>query len=109
QLARFDIRSAPIVEWRWKVSSLIKGADNRIAGKEDSPVRLMFAFDGDKALLPIVDRAFFYMSEKVSGRELPYAMLQYVWANAIPVGTVIENPHTRRIRMLVVASGAGGV
>ncbi len=49
----FDIRSAPIVEWRWKVGSLIEGADNRVAAKEDSPVRLMFAFDGDKSRLPL--------------------------------------------------------
>ena len=27
----------------------------------------------------------------------------------IPVGTVLENPYTRRVRMLVVASGADGV
>jgi hypothetical protein len=49
------------------------------------------------------------MTEKLSGRELPYALLQYVWANTIPVGTVLENPYTRRVRMLVVASGADGV
>src|SRR4029453_15006203 len=49
QFARFDIRSAPIVEWRWKVSALIEGADNRIGTKEDSPARLIFAFDGNNA------------------------------------------------------------
>jgi hypothetical protein len=105
----FDIRGAPVVEWRWKVGSLIEGADNRVGAKEDSPVRLMFAFDGDKSRLPMGQRAVFYLTEKLSGRELPYALLQYVWANALPVGTVLENPYTRRVRMLVVASGADGV
>jgi hypothetical protein len=109
QFAVFDIRSAPIVEWRWKVGSLIEDADNRVAAKEDSPVRLMFAFDGDKSQLPLVDRAVFFLTEKLSGRELPYAVLQYVWSNGLPVGTVLENPYTRRVRMLVVASGPGGV
>jgi hypothetical protein len=109
QFTVFDIRSAPIVEWRWKVSALIQAADNRIAAKEDSPVRLLFAFDGDKSSLPLVDRAIFYITEKLSGRELPYALLQYVWANEIPVGTVIEHPLTRRVRMIVAASGPGGV
>jgi len=109
QFTVFDIRSAPVVEWRWKVSALIDGADNRVAAKEDSPVRLMFAFNGDKARLPFVERAIFYVTEKLSGRELPYALLQYVWAGRIPVGTVIEHPYTRRVRMLVVASGPGGV
>jgi len=31
----------------------------------------------------------------------------YVWDNRYPVGTVIENPHTRRIRKLVVQNGPG--
>jgi DUF3047 family protein len=109
QFTRFDIRSAPIVEWRWKVSALVEGADNRIAAKEDSPARLIFAFDGNKASLPLLERSVFYIAEKLSGRELPYALLQYVWAREIPVGTILEHPYTRRVRLLVVASGSGGV
>lgn len=109
QFAKFDIRGAPVVEWRWKVGSLIEGADNHVGAKEDSPVRLMFAFAGDRSRLPLVDRTVFYLAEKLSGRELPYALLQYVWANTIPVGTVLDNPYTRRVRMLVVASGPAGV
>jgi len=107
--ARFDIRSAPIVEWRWKVSALVDGADNRVGAKEDSPARLIFAFDGDKARLPLLERSIFYVTEKLSGRELPYALLQYIWAREIPVGTILEHPYTRRVRLLVVASGPGGV
>ena len=109
QFTGFDIRSAPIGEWRWKASALIEGADNRLAAKEDAPARLVFAFDGDKARLPLVERAVFYVTEKLSGRQLPYALLQYVWARRLPVGTVIEHPYTRRVRMIVVASGAAGV
>ena len=109
QFTKFDVRSAPVVDWRWKVSALVEGADNRVAAKEDSPARLLFAFDGDKSSLRLVERAIFYVTEKLSGRQLPYALLQYVWANSIPAGTVIEHPYTRRVRMLVVASGPGGV
>lgn len=109
QFTRFDIRSAPIVEWRWKVSSLVEDADNRIGAKEDSPVRLLFAFDGNKSRLPLLERSVFYITEKMSGRELPYALLQYIWAREIPVGTILEHPYTRRVRLLVVASGPGGI
>lgn len=109
QFTVFDIRSAPIAEWRWKVGTLIDDADNRVAAKEDAPARLVFAFDGDKSRLPLVERAVFFLTEKISGRALPYALLQYVWANRVPVGTVLEHPYTRRVRMLVVASGAAGV
>jgi hypothetical protein len=109
QFFRFDIRIAPIVEWRWKVSAMIEGSDNRIGAKEDSPARLVFAFDGDKSSLPLLERSIFYITEKLSGRELPYALLQYIWARDIPVGTIVEHPYTRRVRMLVVASGPGGI
>ena len=109
QFTIFDVRNAPVVEWRWKVSALVDGADNHIAAKEDAPARLLFAFDGDKSRLPLVERAVFYLTETLSGRALPYALLQYVWANKAPVGAVIEHPHTRRVRMLVVASGVDGV
>jgi hypothetical protein len=43
------------------------------------------------------------------GRDLPYATLMYIWATDAPVGTVIPNPHTKRIQMIVVSSGKGGV
>ena len=109
QFTVFDIRSAPVVEWRWKASGLVDGADNRVAAKEDAPARLVFGFDGDKAQLPLVERAVFVISEKLSGRELPYALLQYLWASKLPIGTVIEHPYTRRVRMIVVASGVGGI
>jgi hypothetical protein len=109
QTTVFDIRSAPIVEWRWKVSAVIDAADNHVASKEDAPARLLFAFDGDKSRLPLVERAIFYVTERLSGRPLPYALLQYIWANKIPVGTVIEHPYTRRVRMIVAASGPDGV
>jgi len=109
QFTVFDVRSAPVIEWRWKVSSLIEGADNHVAAKEDSPVRLLLAFDGDKTQLSFGERAVYYLAKQLSGRELPFALLQYVWANRAPVGTVIEHPYTSRVRMIVAASGTQGV
>jgi hypothetical protein len=107
-VAGFDVRQQPIVKWRWKISKLIDDADNSVASKEDSPVRLVFAFDGDKSKLAPRDRAVFRMSKRFSERELPYATLMYVWANNAAPGTVIENPHTRRVQIIVASSGAAG-
>jgi len=109
QFTVFDIRNAPILEWRWRVSSLIEGADNHAAATEDSPVRLLLAFDGDKSKLPLVDRTVFFLSEKLSGRQLPYALLEYIWVNRGAVGDVILHPYTKRVRMIAAASGPGGV
>ncbi len=104
-----DLRVTPIVSWRWKVAELIADADPRLASTEDSPARLVFEFDGDKSKLPLLERGVFGLSKALSGRELPYATLMYVWENREPVGTVIPNPRTRRVQMVVASSGSRGV
>jgi hypothetical protein len=105
----FDIRSAPVLEWRWKIAGLIDGADNAIASREDSPARIILEFTGDRSALPLRERALFALAKASSGRELPYATLMYVWANMAQVGSVITNPHTSRVRMIVASSGAAGL
>ena len=97
-----DLSATPIVAWRWKVDKAIPGADNRVADKEDSPARLVFFFDGDKSSLSFGDRAAMTLA-KAGGEDLPYATLMYIWSNDAPVGGVIQNPHTDRVQMLVVA------
>jgi hypothetical protein len=106
---KFDIKSAPIIQFRWKVASLIEGADNKIASKEDSPVRIVLGFDGDKSKLTLGEKTKSLLARSATGKELPYAQLIYVWANKYPVGTVIANPHTKRVQMVVAVSGAAEV
>ena len=107
---RMDIDPAaiPWIEWRWRVDALIPGADNTDRYAEDSPVRVVLAFDGDRRKLPMRDQLFFEQAKLLSGgREMPYATLMYIWENRQPVNTLITNPHTSRVRKIVVASGAG--
>jgi len=106
---RFDIRAAPVMSWRWKIAGLIGDADNRVASREDSPVRIVLEFDGDKSKLGLADRSAFALSRGISGREIPYATLMYIWANQIPVDTIVPNPRTNRVEMIVVDSGEAGV
>jgi DUF3047 family protein len=107
--AGIELKSAPILSWRWKVANLIASADNAEASKEDSPVRIVLDFEGDKSKLSLVDRAAMAVAEQISGRELPYATLMYIWSNKVPVGTVIPNPRTKRVQMIVASSGSAGV
>jgi Protein of unknown function (DUF3047) len=106
---KIDPARRPFLEWRWRVDSLITGADNTDRYAEDAPVRIVLAFDGDKSALPLRDRLFLEQSRIFSGNELPYATLMYIWENNKPVGSVIQNPHTGRVRKIVVASGPIGV
>lgn len=97
------------LEWRWRVDQPVAGADKRRASAEDSPARLIVSFHGDPAKLDFAARSQMRLAKAISGQSLPYATLMYVWSNAIPVGTVLENPHTDRVRMIVVESGAAAV
>jgi hypothetical protein len=106
---KFDINASPILQWRWKIANLIEGADNAVASREDSPVRIVLNFDGDRAQMSLSDRASSALAKRVTGRDLPYAELMYIWSNRAPVGTVIANPHTHRVEMVVASSGPANV
>jgi hypothetical protein len=105
----FDIKAAPTLEWRWKVKNLIASADNAVASKEDSPARIVLEFDGDKSKLSLAERSTIAAGKLLSGRELPYATLMYIWSNKEPVGKLVQNPRTSRVQMVVASSGANGV
>ena len=98
-----------MIEWRWRVPALIKTADNRNPKREDAPVRLMVAFDGDKATLNDKEQSQMALAKRLSGREPPYALLMYIWDNANPVGTIITSTHSTRVKMMVAESGPGHV
>jgi hypothetical protein len=102
-----NVAETPWLHWRWKVAAPIESADPAVAQKEDAPARVVLEFDGDRSKLPLSDRAVNQVSQNLSGRPLPYATLMYIFSQKLPVGTVVPNPHTRRIQMIVVDSGAG--
>ncbi len=89
----------------WQVGNLIEGADMTQRDAEDSPVRLVLAFDGDRSRFSPRNAMLSELTRAMTGEEMPYAVLMYVWSNDLPVGTVITNPRTDRIRKIVVESG----
>jgi hypothetical protein len=106
QLLSVDPHERPVVEWRWRVLDLIVGADNQDRYAEDSPVRLMLFFDGDKSALPLKEQLLRETAQLLTGQQLPYATLMYVWENRFPVGTVLTNSYTSQVKLLVAGSGA---
>jgi hypothetical protein len=40
----FDIKTAPVMQWRWKIRNLIDDQDNSNAAKEDSPLHIAREF-----------------------------------------------------------------
>lgn len=78
----------------------------REKGEDDSVARLILSFDGDRnKAWKARDHIVSELSSLIAGKPLPYASIMYVWDNRYPVGSVIPNPYTDRIRHIVVESG----
>ena len=108
-MLRQKLRIAPehlgSLHFEWQVANLIEGADMTQRESEDSPVRVVLAFDGDRSQFSARNAMLSELTRTLTGEEMPYALLMYVWSNDVPVGTVITNPRTDRIRKIVVESG----
>ena len=93
------------VSFSWWLQDLVAGGNVAASAHEDAAARVLFAFQGDIARLPMRTRALFDLSEALTGERPPYATLMYVWDATAPVGSVIVNPRSDRIRKIVVDSG----
>jgi hypothetical protein len=107
QVLRVEPDELASVRFSWKVPELIAQADMALRDADDSPVRVVLVFEGDRSKFSSKNAMLSELARALTGEELPYATLMYVWCNTRPPGTVIVNPRTDRIRKLVVESGAG--
>lgn len=92
-----------MISWSWKALNQITIADISHGSNDDAPLRLMLAFDGDKTKLSFKDQMALDMAQLISGHDMPYATLMYVWGGN-KLDSVIPNAHSSRVRMIVVDS-----
>jgi hypothetical protein len=103
-----DPNDTPWLNWTWRVDSVDLRATVSVDELDDSPTRVIVAFDGDSALLTQRDRMFHDLVQSVTGYAVPFATLMYVWDGRAAPESVFQYPRTTRIRYLVVESGAAG-
>jgi Protein of unknown function (DUF3047) len=103
--AQLGERSA--IAWRWRVDKLVDEADIKTRSGDDSPAKLcvFFAFDASK--LSLGERTKLLLAKSTTGQEVPTETLCYVWDNKLPIESGIPNAFTKRIRFIVLESGAG--
>lgn len=94
-----------ILEWRWKIARPLESGDVTSKSGDDYAARIYVAFEGDPARLSLWERALYLALELWYGEAPPLAALSYVWDARAPVGTIVPNPYTSRVRMIVVESG----
>ena len=109
KVIRIDPKRYPILVWRWKVSNLIAKSDIHTQSGDDFPARVFVGFDVNPATLPLSERVTLRFGRLLFGADIPPAALCYVWDGKTPVGTVLPNAFSDRVRMIVVRSGATDV
>jgi hypothetical protein len=102
---RVDLRSTPLLRWRWKVSSPVKSADMTKKSGDDYAARIYVMFDYPIDKLNLATRLKLAIGAKLYGQNIPTAALNYVWDNQHPINTVQANAYTDRARMIVLQSG----
>lgn len=109
-MLRRELRLSPAelgdVTFSWQVPALIKNGDITVPEFDDSPVRILLVFEGDRTKFSEKNALLSELTHFMVGEPLPYATLMYVWSNQQPEGRVIISPHTDRIRSIVVESGS---
>lgn len=108
-MLRRKLRVAPEdldqITFSWMVPQLNMLADMSLKEKDDAVVRVVLAFEGDRSRLSLKDLMLSELALTLTGEEMPYATMMYVWCNHNQVGHIIHSPRTGRIRSMVVESG----
>jgi hypothetical protein len=72
---------------------------------DDSPVRVVLAFEGDRSKFSAKNAMLSELALALTGEPLPYATLMYVWGSHSAPESVLINTRTDRIRKVVIESG----
>lgn len=92
--------------WRWRVDQLNPAADLRRREGDDASAKVCVLFDLPIERVPFVERQLLRLARSRSGLPLPAATVCYVWDARLPEGTALDNAYSRRVRTLVLRSGA---
>ena len=105
QVMRVEPSALGLIRFSWKLPDLIQSADMSVREFDDSPVRVVLAFEGDRSKFSNKNAMLSELAHALTGEPMPYATLMYVWCNTCERESVILNPHTDRIRKLPLESG----
>ena len=103
---KINPKEYPIVQWRWKVTNILKKGDVRRKEGDDYPARIYITFEYDSSKLSFFEKAKYETIRLLYGQYPPIGAINYIWESKAPIGTMVPNPYTDRVTMFVVESGA---
>jgi Protein of unknown function (DUF3047) len=102
---KIDPKEYPVVQWRWKVTNILKKGDVNKKEGDDYPARIYITFEYDPSKLSFFEKRKYNAIKLLYGQYPPLGAINYIWESKAPVGTIVPNPYTDRVKMIVVESG----
>jgi hypothetical protein len=96
---------ASVLRWSWKIGVMPTGSDAKHKETDDYAARIYITFLYDPARASTLQRAQYGLIKAARGEYPPHAALNYIVEPNLPVGTVIDNPFTHHVKMIVVDNG----
>jgi hypothetical protein len=100
---RIDLKEYPILEWRWRVEGVVEGGNARTEEGDDYAARIYVTFDYDD--LGFTDTIKLNALRALGYDQIPARALNYIWANQVAQGIILETAFTDWVMMVTVKSG----
>jgi len=100
----FNVYTYPKMRWRWKVEDVYKRGFVGTIGGDDAPIRLSITFRHDLWRGSFWDKIK-YGFLSVGHGDARYSNLQYIWANARHLESVVTSPYDKGTRMIPLQQG----
>lgn len=94
------------LRWAWRVDRPNPALDLKTKPGDDSPAKVCLAFDLPLERVPFLERELLRFARTRSPIPLPAATLCWVWGHAEAAGTMVRNPYTQRVRVIVLRNRA---
>lgn len=102
---RVNPKVHPILRWRWRVENVIQKGDERKKEGDDYAARVYVNFRYDPEKASPWERAKYALAYGIYGHYPPKGALNYIWANKLERGQVVDSAYTSRSKMIAVESG----
>ena len=103
---KINLKEYPVVQWRWKVANVLKKGDVTKKEGDDYPARIYITFEYDAGKVGFFKKAQYETVRLIYGQYPPLGAINYIWESKAPKGTMVPNPFTDQVTMIVVESGA---
>ncbi len=102
---KINPKEYPVVQWRWKVNNILKKGDVHRKEGDDYPARIYITFEYDSSKLSFLEKVKYETARLLYGQYPPLGAINYIWESKAPKGSMVSNPYTDRVKMIVVESG----